>query len=82
MRGGIVITARAVGVHVISVVAALAHDELRGRGRIWSNAVLLATHCANHTCASVGECAMRHFLAWPHTGSSGVNPFCGDRAEL
>src|ERR1044071_5565189 len=55
MRGRIVITARAVGVHVISALAALAPDELRRSGRTWSNAVLLPTHCADHTVRRCGR---------------------------
>jgi hypothetical protein len=54
MRGRIVITARAVGVHVIAALAALAHDEPRRGGRIWSNAVLPSTHCANHRVRRCG----------------------------
>src|SRR5882672_5547867 len=55
MRGRIVITARGVGVHVISALAALAHDELQRSGRTWSNAVLLPTHCANLTVRRCGR---------------------------
>jgi len=44
MRGRIVITARAAGVHVIAALAALAHDEARRGAGTRSNAVLPFKH--------------------------------------
>jgi hypothetical protein len=65
MRGRIVITARAVGVHVISALAALARDELWRSGRTWSNAVLLPLTAQITRWAGVGECATRGFSRLP-----------------
>jgi hypothetical protein len=55
MRGRIVTAALADQVHVIAGRAALAHDEARRSGRIWSNAVLRPVHCADHKVRRCGR---------------------------
>jgi hypothetical protein len=82
MRGRIVTTARAHQVNVIAARAPLTHDEA-GRHARPVQTVCFRMRTAQITgCASVGDCAMRGFLALSDTRSGDVNQSCADRAEL
>jgi hypothetical protein len=80
MRGGIVTTARANQVQVITAHAALTHDEARRHGKTRSNGVLPGAHCANHTVRRCGRLLDAKFFCVGQYQISRINRLYDDRA--